>query len=55
MGDLREIVKATLVIFIWFLPVYLVKLTGNVRFLWLFIMSFIVMMFIFSHYEELGK
>lgn len=55
MGDLRELTKSLLIAFIWFLPIYVVRITGQNKFLWLFVMSFMIMMAIFNHYEDLNK
>lgn len=52
---IREISKLIMFIVTWTLPVLLSRWNENNHFLWLFILSLVVTVGIFQHYEELEK
>ena len=52
---IREISKLSMFTIIWLIPVQLSRWNNNNSFLWLFILSFIITLFVFLHYEDLEK
>ena len=50
----REFVKGLLVGFYWAFPIYLQQTTGVGRYLWLFIISFLLTGATLDHYETLA-
>lgn len=52
---MRELVKGFMFALIWAGPMWLSKTTEHYGFLWLFIVSFIVMCLMFAHYETLER
>ena len=51
----REICKTLMFITIWALPFGLAYIFENPKYLWFFIISFLVSTGIFSHYKDLAK
>lgn len=51
----REISKLCMFTILWTFPVLLARWTGNNNFLWFFILSVIVTVGVFSHYEDLEQ
>ena len=52
---IREISKLCMFLIMWGFPLLLTRWTGNSNFLWFFILSLIVTVGVFSHYEDLEK
>lgn len=52
---IREVGKLCMFVLIWGLPVLLSHLNENNNFLWFFILSLIVNVGMFQHYEDLEK
>lgn len=52
---IREISKLSMFTIIWLIPVQLSRWNNNNSFLWLFILSLIITLFVFFHYEDLEK
>ena len=50
----REFVKGLLVAFYWAFPIYLQQTTGVGKYLWLFIVSFLLTGATLDHYETLA-
>ena len=50
----REFVKGLLVAFYWAFPIYLQQTTGIGKYLWLFIVSFLLTGATLDHYETLS-
>lgn len=55
IGIFRELSKLVMFTAIWGLPLYLSRVTGSYSYLWLFILSVIFTIGMFSHYEDLEK
>ena len=51
----REISKLCMFTILWGFPLLLVRWNGDNNFLWFFILSLIVTVGVFSHYEDLEK
>ena len=51
----REICKTIMFLLVWVLPFVLAYVFANPIYLWFFIISFLVSVGIFSHYEDLVK
>ena len=51
----REIIKLAMFIIIWGLPLYLSRTMGDSSYLWLLILSFILNIGLFDHYEDLER
>lgn len=51
----RELSKLVMFTLILGFPMYLSRITGNYGYLWLLILSLILMVGMFSHYEDLEK
>lgn len=51
----REISKLCMFTILWAFPLLLTYWSGNNNFLWFFILSFIVTVGVFSHYEDLER
>lgn len=51
----REISKLAMFIIIWGFPLYLSRTMEDNRYLWLLVLSFILNIGMFSHYEDLEK
>ena len=49
----REVVKLTMFIIIWGIPIYLADRYKDSDYLWLFLACVLVMSWVFSHYEDL--
>lgn len=54
-GLIREISKLCMFAILWACPVVLAHLFSNSAFLWLFILSIVGTIGVFSHYEDLEK
>ena len=50
----REFVKGLLVAFYWAFPIYLQQTTGVGKYLWLFIVSFLLTIATLDHYETIA-
>lgn len=55
IGIFRELSKLVMFTAIWGLPLYLSRVTGSYCYLWLFILSVLFTIGMFSHYEDLEK
>ena len=55
IGIFRELSKLVMFTAIWGLPLYLSRVTGSYGYLWLFILSVLFTIGMFSHYEDLEK
>ena len=55
IGIFRELSKLVMFTAIWGLPLYLSRVTGAYGYLWLFILSVLFTIGMFSHYEDLEK
>ena len=51
----RELSKLVMFTLILGFPVYLARVTGNYGYLWLLVFSLILLVGMFSHYEDLEK
>lgn len=54
LNILREITKTVLILLYWLFPIYIVKMLENPRYLWLFIVSFLLTTLTLVHYENLA-
>ena len=52
---IREISKLCMFTLLWAFPLLLTRWNGNNNFLWFFVLSLIVTVGVFSHYEDLEK
>lgn len=52
---IREVSKIVMFVVIWCIPVLIYRWTEKSGFLWLFIVSILVTVGIFSHFEDLEK
>lgn len=52
---IREISKLCMFTILWAFPLLLTRWSGNYNFLWFFVLSFIVTVGVFSHYEDLER
>lgn len=52
---IREISKLCMFTILWAFPLLLTRWNGNNNFLWFFVLSLIVTVGVFSHYEDLEK
>lgn len=50
---IREVTKTLIVLFIWGMPIYLVVQTGKTAYIILLLLSLIVNVGVFAHYEAL--
>lgn len=55
LGIIREISKLCMFTIMWVFPLLLSRWNGNNNFLWFFILSIVVTVGVFSHYEDLEK
>lgn len=51
----REVIKLIMFTIAWAIPILSAKMFENTHFLWLFILSAIITVAVFSHYEDLEK
>ena len=51
----REITKLAMFIVIWGFPLYVSRIMEDSRYLWLLILSFILNIGLFDHYEDLER
>lgn len=52
---IREISKLCMFVMLWGFPLLLVRWSGNYDFLWFFVLSLIVTVGVYSHYEDLEE
>ena len=55
IGVSREISKLVMFIIIWGFPLYISRIMEDSRYLWLLILSFILNIGLFDHYEDLER
>lgn len=51
----REVVKLAMFTFAWGFPLYLARIFDSRLYFWFFVLSFIITIMMFSHYEDLEK
>lgn len=52
---IQELLKVVLTAFYWMFPIYLQRVSSDGRYLWFFIVSFLLTCVTFSHYEALAE
>lgn len=52
---IREISKLSMFTILWLFPIFLARWNENNNYLWFFILSLIVTVGVFSHYEDLER
>ena len=55
MRIIREFIKLLLIMLFWAFPIYLWQVSQRSGYLWLFIVSFVLTCFTFTHYESLAE
>lgn len=50
---IRELTKTVLIVFYWLFPIWMWRTSQNGAYLWFFILSFLLTLSTFAHYESL--